>query len=59
MDSKIEERNQEIIAKQDKNVMLDPEIAAILQASNTVSCQRGISNSLLKVGFLLPFFGFY
>jgi hypothetical protein len=30
--------------------MLDPEIAAILQNSNSISVSKGISNNLLKVG---------
>jgi hypothetical protein len=34
---------------QDKIVMLDPEIARILQGSNSVSVSKGISNNLLKV----------
>ena len=47
--SKVEERNQHIQESQDKNVMLDPEIAQILQASHAISVSKGISNNLLKV----------
>ena len=34
---------------QDKNVLLDPEIYQIHQASNAVSTSKDISNDLLKV----------
>jgi len=47
-EAKVELRNQHILDSQDKTVMLDPEIAAILKSSNSISVAKGISNNLLK-----------
>jgi hypothetical protein len=49
VEARIRERNTALEEQQDMNVMLDPEIAQILQASNSVSVSKGISNKLLKV----------
>ena len=49
VESKIKARNEELEAKQDMTVHLDPDIAEILKNSTSVSCQKGISNNLFKV----------
>ena len=36
--------------KRDMNVAIDPEILAVIQASNAVSTQKGSSAALLKIG---------
>ena len=42
-------RDAELEKKKDMNVHLDPQIAAILKKSTSVSTSKGISNSLFKV----------
>ena len=37
------------MSSQDKQVMMDADLARILQQSNSVSVNKGISNNLLKV----------
>ena len=46
---RINDRNAFVEQKKDMNVHLDPEIAAILNQSTSVSTMRGVSNNLLKV----------
>ena len=41
------------MSSQDKEVMMDADIARILQQSSSVSVNKGISNSLLKVSKVL------
>ena len=55
VESKIKDRNDEVEDKQDMNVYMDPEIAAILKNSSSVSVAKGISNNLFKVGHLTSF----
>ena len=57
--SKIRERNAYVEQQQDMSVHLDPEIAAILQASSSISVSKGISNNLLKVRQIISFFKMY
>lgn len=46
------DRDKYIEDKQDMTVLLDPEIAAILQKSTSVSTAKGNSHNLFKVSTL-------
>ena len=41
-------RNKELIENRDKEIAMDPTIAAIFKSSTSVSVSKGISNYLLK-----------
>lgn len=43
-------RNVSMAEKRDMNVQIDPEILAVIRASNAVSTQKGSSAALLKIG---------
>ena len=43
-------RNDSMAEKRDMNVAIDPEILAVIRASNAVSTQKGSSAALLKIG---------
>ena len=53
VENRIKERNAAVEGKKDMHVHLDPEIAAILNKSTSVSVSKGISNNLLKVSTLM------
>ena len=57
VNTKIKERNEHIEESRDLNVMMDAEIAQILQNSHSISVNKGISNNLLKVSTPLEAIG--
>lgn len=54
---RINQRNQELLQKQDQIIWMDPEVATAIRNSNSVSTTKGNGANLLKVSLPLRIFG--